>query len=280
MECADVRDALARGEEPQGPRLDAHLRRCQACSELLDGGGTLGRELGELRSAAVLPATDVGALFGELERGLDRERRLAGRLRSLPTPVRIGLALLALMLLGGVVLALRRRVDFDVYPMQRLVPALGAYALLIVATLRVALRPLHVAALPLRYRLGIAIAAVILPFFVAAAPAAHSLHPASLGGTAADLVPRALQCFAFGTALALPALCLLWALDRGGHGSWPPALAAAGAAGLTGILALELHCPLTHPAHLVAGHATVGAALVVSYGLVIWFRRRAVARGA
>jgi hypothetical protein len=74
-------------------------------------------------------------------------------------------------------------------------------------------------------------------------------------------------------------LALFWALDRGRHGAWPGALTAAGAAGLTGILALELHCPLTHPTHLVVGHATVGSVLLLVYGGFTWLRRRAAARG-
>jgi hypothetical protein len=144
--------------------------------------------------------------------------------------------------------------------------------------MRVALRPLQVRALPAGYRIAIAAAAVIMPFVIAAAPAAHAAHASSLGGVGDGLLQRAAQCFAFGSALALPPLVLLWALDRGAHRSWLEALSAAGAAGLVGIVALELHCPLTHPAHLVAGHATVGAMLVLAYGLVTWLRRGAAAR--
>lgn len=278
MNCADVERALARGERPEGPKLTVHLRACDACTELLADDGRLGLALARLRA----PERDEAPsdeTFRSMERALSQERGATAALGSLPTAARIALALGATAVVAMSVLAFRGRPDLEVYPLGRLIAAVGAYSLLVVAALRVALRPLHVSALPLGYRLAVAMAAVVVPFLIAAAPAAHGHHPTSLGGIGADLAARALQCFAFGSAVALPMLALFWALDRGRHGAWPGALSAAGAAGLTGILALELHCPLTHPAHLVVGHATVGSVLLFVYGGVTWLRRRAAARG-
>ena len=273
MECADIRDALARGETPKGPELDAHVSTCEGCAELLADDGTLGLGLGSVRAAK--PRQDLSALLDDTIGQIARETGPIAWLRSRPTPARIALALAAVALVGGGVLAFKRRPDFDVYPLSRLVAAVGAYALVIGVAVRVALRPLHARLLPMAFRMGVVAAAILIPFAIAAAPAAHGAHLASLAGAGSDLVPRAAQCFLFGSALALPALALLWALDRGGHRALPTALASAGAAGLMGIVALELHCPITHPIHLMAGHAAVCATLVLAYA-VVTARRRAV----
>jgi hypothetical protein len=120
------------------------LRGCEICAELLAGDGQLGRGLVGLRVAANQGAPDVAAMLPNLE----RERGLSGKLRALPTPARIGAALLGASLVAGLVLAFRRRPDFEVYPLARLIPAVGAFVLLAGAAIRVALRPLQLRALP------------------------------------------------------------------------------------------------------------------------------------
>ena len=76
---------------------------------------------------------------------------------------------------------------------------------------------------------------------------------------------KAVACFVFGGVIALP--LLLWAglLDRGGaptrnQGLW---WSSAAVAALAANLGLQLHCPITDRAHLLASHATVGVALIV-----------------
>lgn len=251
------------------------MRECPGCAELVADEGLLGLELGRAGSGGA--ELDIGALLQRVEGEIARERGTIAWLRSRPTPLRVmlGVAGAALVALG--VVLLRHRVDLAVYPLGRLVAAVGAYALLAGVAVRSALRPLQQHALPRLFHRTVIAAAVLVPFAVAASPAAHFVHPASLAGAGDDLLPRAVQCFLFGGAVALPALGLLFALDRGAHHAWSTALASAAAAGLIGILALELHCPITHPIHLVAGHATVGAALLPAYSLVTWVRHRSAA---
>jgi len=60
---------------------------------------------------------------------------------------------------------------------------------------------------------------------------------------------------------------VLRALDRTAHDSRPAGVLAAVTGGVAGNPALERHCPVTAPAHLLLGHATVGLMLVLAYGL-------------
>jgi len=64
-------------------------------------------------------------------------------------------------------------------------------------------------------------------------------------------------------------------LDRGAHAGLGRRLLAAAAAGLAADLALELHCPIDDPGHLLAGHAAVGVALAAACALL-----RRVPRGS
>jgi hypothetical protein len=268
MDCADLRGLLARGEPLSGSEAEAHLQRCAACAELAADGGRLGAWLGSATAGAGVPAAaDLELLLGVVERRIEREHGPIARLRSLPSPARVGLAIAGAAAVALGVLLFLRRPDLGVYPTLRLLSALGAYALLAAAAVRIALRPLQLRALPIGFRVGVVAAGVIVPFVVAAAPAAHLAHPASISGPA-------LPCFLLGCALALPALVLLWALDRGGHESWTGALASAAAAGLVGVLGIDLHCPVTDPAHLLAGHATIAVAFLLGYALLSVVRAR------
>src|SRR5262245_58503676 len=90
MDCTEIRDALLAGSLPAGPGVDAHLRDCAACSELLENGGALGRAL----SRSEAPAVSGEELFASLERAVRAESGPRAWLRSRPTPLRAGVALL------------------------------------------------------------------------------------------------------------------------------------------------------------------------------------------
>lgn len=75
-------------------------------------------------------------------------------------------------------------------------------------------------------------------------------------------------CFLFGAVPGGLLVFALRALDRNAHGGTDVAILAAVGGGLAGNAALELHCPSAAPLHLLLGHATIGIALVVLYGVV------------
>jgi hypothetical protein len=270
LDCAQIRDALARGELPEGPELGAHRTACAACAELFAGAGSLGRELTSWSEQEGGQAEGLKATLALVE----RERGAAAWLRSRPTSARIGLVVGAIGVATFAVLALMPRPDLGVYPIVRLAAAVATYALGAGLAVRAALRPLQASPLPGAVRGAILGLALLLPFAIAAAPAAHLAHPASIAGAEASLLSTALPCFLFGAAFGLPVLLLLLAASRGGVRAWTALLLPAAAAGLAGILVLELHCPITHPPHLTLGHATIGLALAGVLLVITALRRK------
>jgi hypothetical protein len=261
MDCGDVRRELL--GHPYGPNADvhaamaAHAVACPACCSLLADGGTLARRL--VRDGTAL---DIEATLGAVEKTVAAERGLRAALRNARTSVRLSLAAAVAGSSVLAVLTLRPRADLGLYPKGRLLAAVLILALLAGAALLRGLRPSHLPSLATWRTALLLVAAVLAPIVLALLPPAHTLTPLSLGGGGDDLVGRALACLGFGLAAALVPGVALWLIDRGtGPSRW---LAAAAAAGLVGTLALELHCPLTGPAHLLLGHATVSLVAVAA----------------
>ncbi len=270
--CATVRDFLVSGSESPTAELRAHAEGCAPCAELLRDDAALGHGLAPAIAGGETPA-ELQALRAGLGQALAAEQGLGARLRSLSTPARrTAVAALGLALLAFVVLA-TARADLAVYPVARLGPTLVAYLALAVTAGHFALSPLQRPLPPLWARVGVVVAAVLLPVVVAALPAAHAAHSASVGGTGADLVPRAAACFSFGSVLAAPLLVLVALSARAPRGVAAVAPLFGVAAGLIGTAALELHCPLTAPAHLVVGHAAVAVVYVVGLSAIALMRR-------
>jgi hypothetical protein len=93
-------------------------------------------------------------------------------------------------------------------------------------------------------------------------PPAHTVHPASLHAEGwPALLQRATPCLAIGLAIGALFYGVLALLDRGGSYRAP---AMAVASGLAANLALQLHCPVTAPLHMVVGHLGVALLLVAA----------------
>jgi hypothetical protein len=75
------------------------------------------------------------------------------------------------------------------------------------------------------------------------------------------------RCAAFGAVMGLPVLAFAL-LARRAHVEGVVASLAGVAAGLTGNLALQLHCPNTNVAHQLLGHWVV--LLVLPLATVVW----------
>ena len=214
---------------------------------------------------------DTTNIWQRLEADLAQEQGAAAKARSLPTSGRIVLAMAAFILLELIVYFTTIRADWAVYPTVRFAAEATGLALLLGITTLFALRPLHKVLLSLgttRMAWGVSSMAIIA---LALLPAAHYAHEASLiGGLGNQFAQRAVACLLFGLVVSLPAMGMVWLLDR--QPSFRAPVATIGA--LVGNLALLLHCPIVHEEHRLAGHVTVLFVLFAAVLLAGWLRIR------
>ena len=255
VDCTSVRAALKQGQAAGSPELAAHAAQCPTCAELL-ASPQLAQLLSQAEPAVGSAGPDFEAWSQRTAGLVQQERGLRARLRALSWRTQLAQGAGVAVLLLGLVLLTTPRADLGVYPLARLALTVCAYALISGIGLSLSMRPLWKRPVG---KIGLVLAwlLVIIPFVIAALPVAHVAHPASLAGAGTDFVPRALGCFAFGSIIAAPVLLLLGLSDRTGLSRTNLALLLGTGAGFVGAISLEFHCPITHPIHLLAGHATV-----------------------
>ncbi len=202
---------------------------------------------------------------------VSQDTGLLSTLRQLPRLTRVALAGIALGSLALLVGLFSAREDLGAYPVLRLALEVGSSIVLALLVTNLVLRGPHRTAPAPGLTWGLAGAAVGLPAVFAFAPPADLMLPGAKGGEGA-FVKEVMSCFVYGSAAALSVLGTLAVLQR-----LPPTrarvsvLAAAGA-GLGGVLALQMHCPIAVRDHLLMGHVTVPLAVV----LAVLFVRRAL----
>src|SRR5205085_5218165 len=119
----------------------------------------------------------------------------------------------------------------------------------------VALRPAHRPPLPRWVSGGLSVGALLVLLLVTAPPLPGDISEI---GALEDLIHGAIPCFSMGLALGVPIYLWVRALDH--EVTRLAALLAGASAGVTGNLALHLHCPNTQPAHILMGHFMVAVA--------------------
>lgn len=265
MDCAEIRDALLAGAAPSGPAVDAHLRECEACGELLGDEALLGRAL----STAETPRLDGAELWSSLERAVRADAGPRGFLRSRATPVRLVIA----AIVAVAVVAVGGRPSEHAPALEAPVAWLVVFGLAALACLGALFVPLGRPQPNAATRAALVLGSLLLPLgYAFAAP------PASLGAAASmevGFMAQVAGCFVYGVLLTLPFIALVWALDRSDRPWVVPLAAAAASAGLVANAALALHCPNTETAHVALGHATIGSALAAAFALwaLLAFRR-------
>ncbi len=204
------------------------------------------------------------AVLGAIE---DDERDVLSRLRVLPRAVRF---LLLLVPMIGVPLAMfmwMRRADYDVFPQGRMLGFTLLYLGVAMAAAWESLRPVWLPEAP-RWVVRTLIAVALLGPVVNAAWTEAPTLP-SIAATYREL-PWAYVCAALGVVSGGMTLVLSRVLSRRGGRGRDETLLLAASAGLAGVLAGWLECPINFPMHLLLGHASVPALLI---GLTLLSRR-------
>jgi len=215
---------------------------------------------------------DADALFAGVAEQVAAEKGFAAWLRNRSTMQRLGIAILSVTVIALLVLGLTGRVDWPKYPLPRMLGMLGGLGLLYLLMARFALVPAYKPVPKRSVIVSLAALGLFLPFVQGLLPIAHELHPMSLRGAADDLVALAGACFVFGSVAAIPLLLIVALLDRDRQASGFRRLFTALCGGAAGLIALQLHCPITQPLHLLWGHAPVAAGMVIIYSLVYVIR--------
>lgn len=266
MNCSQARERILQSSIDDDTQ--AHIDGCEACAELAASEGQLAHALGTVAS----PAPDPDGFAKVTQITSEQDADAVWRLRAMPTNRRAAIGLCAALIGAIVYLLAWRRPDWGVYPMMRM--GLVAGSMLIATGFGVVLsmprsyRPER----PFAVRLGLFTFLLAIPFVPALFPPAHAAHAASM--VPPSLWVGATKCLGLGSLAAVPALLTIRLLQRDAKLELWPTLFSALAAAVGANIALQFHCPIVDPMHLVAGHATLG----LVYALLAWAVVRVVVR--
>jgi hypothetical protein len=259
MKCDDVRARLQPGLSDAAV-LD-HLETCEACAAIAEERGLFG---------GLVDEEELRDLYAGTEARIEMDRNFAGWLKSRPTWVRRAGAASVSIVVFSIGLLLIRRPDFEAYPRGRMILTIAAMGVLLTASLLVALRPLHRPRLPDWLHRGLATFGVAVAFLLAALPSSYVTPDQYLSDD--PIKAYGLNCFVIGLLLGIPVYATARLFDRGANSF--SAILAALAAGLTGNLALHVHCPRSDATHLLSGHFTVVIAFVAMAAVLVWIEAR------
>jgi hypothetical protein len=244
---------------------DAELADDMAAIRAIAGAHAVGS--GALASGE--SAEDLRSLETRVQARIARERGVLAWLCSLSTPMRLALVCGTLSLLVvAAALFLPRREDLAAYPLWRMVLTLAVFALLAAGASWRVLRPLHLPPASTRLSTMLLVLGLAIPCALAVIPLPHQGVAAGAG---AQFALECGRCAGFGAVMGLPVLVLALMAGRSRIEGVVAALAGV-AAGLTGNLVLQLHCPNTDVGHQLLGHWVV--LLVLPIATALWCARR------
>jgi hypothetical protein len=201
-------------------------------------------------------ADDLSEILADVLHQHARSNEWRERLRSWPNSWRISTVVVLLLTCAAGVWTGWGRVDWAMFPTDRMVTQMVASALVLTLLVRLWSRPIHAPPLaPARVLFLISTACVTSVFF-SILPPAHQNHPASVYGLHGGGFEVALLCLATGLLLSFPVLVVAVLFSRssmrGREMRWAFILA-----GFAGFSLLHLHCPITLSDHLMLGHVSV-----------------------
>lgn len=281
MNCDDL-ERLARSGQLESrlsdPDVVVHLRECGACEALYTTQEHLGSVL--LQQAAQVPELDLNALRTELHAAVERDDRGPAAVRSLPTRLRVGIGVSITLATAAIVAGLGLRADWERYPAPVMALALGGFAVLFAVGYRELSRPMFEPEAP-QFRLWISVLALALPIGISVigADSAHGTVDSSrvnpdvdhASATQADAMLLIFRCLVTGMLSAVPTAAWVFLARRNPWLGTRSLVLVAALLGLSGNLALQVHCPSRDWAHLFFGHAGLGLVMLVP--LALWGRR-------
>ncbi|MEZ4337801.1 MAG: hypothetical protein R3B82_14375 [Sandaracinaceae bacterium] len=209
-----------------------------------------------------MPPADLDAMLGEVEKKMEAaDRSWTFWLRSRATWLRRLLAFAAAAAVVGVGGVLTLRANFGELPLAWSATAVTSLAVLLGASLYLALRPLHEPPLMAWKR------SALIGTSLVATLALALLAPADAIADDRGLLAHVTPCLVYGLLTGLPVFLLLRLLDRGRS---TVAILAACAGGLTGNLVLSLHCPRNDAEHLMGAHFGVVLLFLGGLGAIHW----------
>ena len=188
------------------------------------------------------------------------DKRLSGFFRSKPTSVRRLFAIIAFVVIAVLSLMMVPPVSTAAIGL-RWIATSTAYAVLLLFTLVMAIRPLYIPALSVRSIWALSLLAIVATCVAAFMPATQ------ISPTSSETFSHASACMGMGLLIGLPVYGVVRALDRGNPLG---GLLAAAAAALGGNLVLQMHCPLGDATHILMGHSSVAIIFVAGLGLLHW----------
>jgi hypothetical protein len=232
-------------------------REIEACKAVLEGGA----------GDTAAPDAVLGDLRKRVEGDLATEKGALARLRALPTSQRILVVLATMTAMTVLSVVLTPRPDLAEYPAVRMAVSLALLAVVTGAATWRLLRPLYAPPPSIWLSRALLVMGPLLPLALALIPIDHSgAHP----GEGAAFAVQCSKCLAFGGFMGFPVLLLALLARRSRMDGAAVAALGGVAAALTGDLALQLHCPITNPAHLIVGHALL--VVVVAVVAALWHR--------
>lgn len=259
MNCDQVRDHLLEGGAPDAPEVEAHVRECETCGELVSAQALIEG----LRSNAASDSAvgQLALLQDKVRADLAHEAAPSLRLKSLSTPGRLAVALGLVAAVAAVEGTLLHRADLHMVPMNHLVPALTTLGVLAVVGAWMSLRPLFRKALPVGAQVALLLVGLAVPVALSFVQP-ETGHPVALKGSGPDAGKYIGICLAHGLSLATVVWLGFRALDRQALSTGMAPLTAGIAASLVATLGLQLHCPIPNVEHWLFGHAAVGAVVL------------------
>jgi len=214
---------------------------------------------------------DLARLEAAVARALAEERGGVATARTWPQSLRFAVVLAALAALVTFFFVFLRRADFDVYPQVRYAVVGGSFVVMALAAAWLALRPLWKAPLPAWVTPALAGLGVALPVVAALVPGPPTLYFTESAHSASAQIRFAYYCVATGTISGLALWLALRVVDRSTRAPLDTTLLAALLAGMAGVSALHIECPINYPLHLLIGHAIVP---VLFLAVVPWLARQ------